>query len=155
MQLLIVLNRCAGIFHTTIISFLRHSPINRHLPEGDLLCIRMFGQFFALLPTLLFVRALSGKTVSTRTHEARADTLVEVSAPSVLSWARGGRSKFFSGGSGQDDFPGFSTRGLILYVRIGNMLSVFSSRLSWAVSTQLRQLPGIHTCDHGLHCIVS
>ena len=56
---------------------------------------------FALLPTFHFVRALFGKTPSTRTREARPDTLVEVSARSVHSGARGGRSKFFfPGGSG-------------------------------------------------------
>ena len=34
-------------------------------------------RFFALLPTFLFVRrALFGKKASTRTHEARPDTLV-------------------------------------------------------------------------------
>ena len=36
-----------------------------------------------------------GKTLSTRTPEARADTMVEVSARSVHSGARGRRSKFF------------------------------------------------------------
>ena len=55
-------------------------------------CVR---QIFALLPTFLFARALLGKTTSTRTHEARPDTLVEVWAPSVHSGARGGRSKVF------------------------------------------------------------
>ena len=44
----------------------------------------------------LRIRALFGKTPSTRTREARPDTLVKVSARSVLSGARGGRSKFFS-----------------------------------------------------------
>ena len=52
-------------------------------------------QFFVFLPTFLFVRALFGKTVSTRTHEARLDTMVEVSARSVHSGARDGRSKFY------------------------------------------------------------
>ena len=47
-----------------------------------------------LSPTFLFARALFGKTPSSRTDEAR-DTLVEVSALSVHSGARGGRSKFF------------------------------------------------------------
>ena len=40
-------------------------------------------QFFVLLPTFLFVRALFGKTPSTRTRETRLDTLVEVSTRSV------------------------------------------------------------------------
>ena len=84
-------------------------------------------QIFALLPTFLFVRALFGETLSTRTHEARPDTLVEVSAPSVHSGARGGRSIGFPAGSGYDDFPGFSTRGLIVYVRIGKYC-LFSPR---------------------------
>ena len=52
-------------------------------------------QFFALLPTFLFVKALFGKTPSTRIREARPDTLAEVSARSAHSGARGGRSKFF------------------------------------------------------------
>ena len=65
--------------------------------RGYLECIRStyVCHFFALLPTFLFVRALFGKTPSSRTDEARADTLVEVSALSVHSGARGGRSKFF------------------------------------------------------------
>ena len=53
-------------------------------------------QMFVFLPTFIFVRALFGKTLSTRTREARLDTLVEVSARSVHSGARGGRSKVFS-----------------------------------------------------------
>ena len=52
-------------------------------------------QFFVLLPTFFFVRALFGKPASTRAHEARPDTLVQVSARSVHSGARGRRSKFF------------------------------------------------------------
>ena len=55
-------------------------------------------QIFLLLPTFLFVRALFGQTPSTRTHEARSDTLVEVSARSVHSGARGGHSFFFPAG---------------------------------------------------------
>ena len=61
-------------------------------------------------------RALFGKTGGTRIHEARPDTLVQVSARSVHSGARDGHSEFFfSIGSGSDDFPVFSTRRLILY----------------------------------------
>ena len=52
-------------------------------------------RFFVLLPTFLFARALFGKTLGTRTHEARPDTLAEVWARSVHSGARDGRSKFF------------------------------------------------------------
>ena len=51
-------------------------------------------QKFVLWPTFLFVRALFGKTVSTRTHEARPDTLVVVSARSVHSGARDRRFFF-------------------------------------------------------------
>ena len=63
----------------------------------------------------LFVRAIFGKVLGKRTREARRDTLIEVSARSVHSGALGGRSKFFFGGSAQDDFHGFSTGGLFLY----------------------------------------
>ena len=55
-------------------------------------------EIFPLLPTFLFVRALFGKAASSRTHEARPDTLVEVSVPSVHSGARGGRSMLFTAG---------------------------------------------------------
>ena len=54
------------------------------------ICISMFVKFSHFFPIFLFVRALFAKTVSTRTHEARPDTLVEVSARSVHS----GPSKF-------------------------------------------------------------
>ena len=60
------------------------------------ICIRMFVNFSRfLLPTFLFLRALFGKTLPTRTHETRPETAVEVSAPSVHSGARGGRSNVF------------------------------------------------------------
>ena len=63
--------------------------------------------------------------ISTSTREALADTLVEVRVRSVQCEARGGRSKLIFSGSGYDDFRGFSTSGLVLYVRAGKMLSVF------------------------------
>ena len=55
----------------------------------------MFVNFSCFLRTFLFVRALFGKTTTTRTRQARPDTLAEVSARSVHSGALGGRSKFF------------------------------------------------------------
>ena len=53
-------------------------------------------QFFALFPTFFFVQALFVKAPSNQTREARPDTFVEVSARSVHSGARGGRSILFS-----------------------------------------------------------
>ena len=55
-------------------------------------------QILALPPTFLFGRALFGKTPSTRTHEARPDTSVEVSAPSVRTPERvaGARNTFYN-----------------------------------------------------------
>ena len=47
------------------------------------------------------------KRSSRSTEDGRPDTVVEVWARSVQCVARGVRSKFFSGGSGYDDFPGF------------------------------------------------
>ena len=43
-------------------------------------------QIFVLWPIFLFVRALFGKTPSTRAYEARPDTSVEVSARSVQTY---------------------------------------------------------------------
>ena len=82
-------------------------------------------QSFLLLLTFLFLRALFGKTPRTRAHEARPDLLVDVSARSVyIFWSAWQALRvFFSGGSGGDDLLGFSTRGLILYVRVGKLLS--------------------------------
>ena len=88
--------------------------------------------------TFLFVRTFFGKTLRTRTREARPAILVDVSARSVHSGGRGERSKFFSGGSGQDDFPGFSTRGIFLYLRTGKT----SSTPCLCTSTQPRHVPG-------------
>ena len=94
----------------------------------------MFCHFFALLPPFLFVRALFGKTATTlghmkpgRTHRSRSRR-----HPCTLERVAGAQ-RFFSGGSGEDVFPGSSTRGLTLYVRTGMimlMLSVLFSRLS-------------------------
>ena len=81
---------------------------------------------FVFFRTYLFVRALLGKTISTPTREARPDTLVEVWARSEHYSSRGKRSKFFSAGSVYERrFPGFLCVRPILYVRTGNILSVF------------------------------
>ena len=57
-------------------------------------------QIFVLLPTFLFIHNTFRQNTGCRAHQARPDTLVQVSARSVHSGARGRRSKFFSGGSG-------------------------------------------------------
>ena len=50
---------------------------------------------FVLLPTFLFVRALFRKTASTRTHDSRPETMVEVSVRSMHSGERDTRLKLF------------------------------------------------------------
>ena len=59
--------------------------------------IRIIGLSFFRTFANFFLRtsAFRQNTKYTRTHAARADTLVEVSARSVHSGARGGRSKFY------------------------------------------------------------
>ena len=51
--------------------------------------------FVLFLPTFLFVQSTFRQTPNARAHEVRPDTLAEVSARSVHSGARGGRSKVF------------------------------------------------------------
>ena len=69
---------------------------------------------YFFLPALLFVRTLFGKilSISARIHEARPDTLVEVSGAVRALW-----SAWRAPG-----FPGFDTKGVLLYVRIGNIV---------------------------------
>ena len=87
----------------------------------------MFVNYLYFYQLFSSYKQLVGETPHARSHEARPDTLVEVSARSVHSGTRGRRPKFFSGGSGLDDFPGFDTRGLFLYVRTSEMSSFFWS----------------------------
>ena len=63
--------------------------ITTHLP------IRMFVKFSYLCQLFSSYKALFGKPPNARAYEARLDRLVEVSARSVHSGARGRRSKFF------------------------------------------------------------
>ena len=100
-------------------------------PLNDILYVYVYVcQIFALLPTFLFVRALFGETPSTRTHEARRDTLVKVSAPSVYSGARGGRSKFFFPAGVDTTISLVSVREALFYTYVSvNKFCLFSHLL--------------------------
>ena len=74
-------------------------------------------RFFVCFRTYLFVRALFGKMLRRSTQEGRPDAVVEVWARSVHSGPRGRRLKFFSGGSGYDDFPGFLHETFFFFIR--------------------------------------
>ena len=107
----------------------------------------------------LFVRGLFSKMPSTRAHEARPDTLVDVSARSLPSRTRGRRStSYFRRQWIGRNSCGFSTKGLILYLHIGksNLLSPLGSRELCAVrcahSSDIYQAPGYTTGNmHRFH----
>ena len=89
-----------------------------HIPKENLVCIYTFACHFFVLESIffLFVRALFGKTPSTQAREARLVTLVEVSARSVHSGARGGRSQFFFRLGWRRRSPWFSAREALLLI---------------------------------------
>ena len=68
------------------------------------------------------------KPLTTSAQKGRLESVVEVWARSEHCSSRGVLSKFLSGGSGWDDFPGFSVWGLpgILQVRAGKIWFVVS-----------------------------
>ena len=81
--------------------------------------------FFVCFGSYLFVRELLAKPLSMSTQEGRPEPVVEVWARSEHCSSRGVLSKFFSGGSGSGDFPGFFVLGLFCtYVPV-IFLSVF------------------------------
>ena len=68
---------------------------------STIICIRMFVKFSYFCQLFSWYKELFGKTPNVRTHEARPDTLVEVSARSVHSGARGRLLKCLP--SGEDE----------------------------------------------------
>ena len=100
-------------------------------------------QIFVLLPTFLFVRALFGKTASTRTHEARPDTLVEVSARSVHSGARDRRSKFFFPAGVDKTISLVSIREALFRTYVSVNCRLFSSH---QVHNRQSQIPSFQRC---------
>ena len=95
-------------------------------------------QSLVILPTFFFVRALFGKTASTRTQEARPDTLVGVSARSVHSGARDRRSNCFVPAGADKTTSLVSIRDALVRTYVSVNCRLFSSH----------QVHKRHTCIH-------